>query len=178
MEPTQTPMDETWLAEQLATKLKVLETLTTTAAIAFLDVRVSVVDLNARASAPGLKAIHQSLERLLYEELPTIVQSLVAQARVDVDQARKALLDYQFKALQPAADTPLAMHDAEATGPAPGEPGSPFPPPPEPALEAGQVSDFRLIDPHALTEQAPDVTIYDKADAVSDAVSDAAWIKF
>lgn len=115
MQSTQTPVDETWLAEQLAAKLKLLETVTTTAAVAAFDVRVSVVDLNARASGLGLAAVEQGIAWVLQQELQVVIKSLIAQKRHDVDEARKALLDYQFKALQPAADTPLATHDVQPT---------------------------------------------------------------
>lgn len=118
MEPTQTPVDETWLAEQLASKLKALETVTTTAAVASFDVLVSVTDKNARATGPGLREIEVGLEHILKEELPLIVQSVIGQKRIDVEKARNALLDYQFKALKPKTDTPLASHDV-AEGPTP-----------------------------------------------------------
>jgi hypothetical protein len=103
--------DEALLAQELTDRLKALETVTTTAAVAAFDVRVSVVDLNARATGPGLKAIEQGLEHILKEELYVVVQSLVAQKRHDVDNARKDLLEYQFRTLQQGTETPLALHD-------------------------------------------------------------------
>ena len=109
MDPTQPPNTETFLAEQLAAKLKVLETVTTTAAVGLFDVRVSVVDLNARASGPGLAAIEQGIAWVLQQELDVVIKSLVAQKRHDVDKARKDLLDYQFRTLQPDSEKPLAM---------------------------------------------------------------------
>jgi hypothetical protein len=175
MEPTQTPADETWLAEQLAAKLKALETVTTTAAVASFDVLVSVTDKNARATGTGLREIEVGLEHILKEELPLIVESVIGQKRIDVEKARNALLDYQFKALKPKTDTPLATHDAEPTGPAPGEPGSPFPPPP-PEVEAGGVAGSNGAGDELYPRPNYDAVTTDLAAAEAD--TGAHWIKF
>lgn len=116
MDTIQAPNDETFLAEELARRLKALDHVSAAAAVGEFDVRVSVLDKSARSTGPGLKAIEDGLESILKEELYVVVNSLIAQKRLDVDKARKDLLEYQFRTLQQGTETPLALHDLAEGG--------------------------------------------------------------
>lgn len=106
--------EEARLASALSDELSTLTLLESFKNTDQAEVTVSLADKSVTNHAAATKTVERRIEALINRELVPIVETLVANQRERVSEARKALLDFQFNGAPGDADATTVKPETAA----------------------------------------------------------------